>query len=237
MEEKKCPICLTMFCKTAGMGAKRWSLKQYCGRVCYWRSRTGKIRPELYRRSARPCVACGAEFICGGRSGIRKDAKYCSRKCRGAARWRTGSHAKRFTIPQAAYLAGLIDGEGSIMLYRRGEGSAMRLTIANTFKPVLEWCRAVSGVGNIVMTNRDNAKHKPGGTWLVNSQAACSILEQVRPYLRIKAEQADLAMAFQRKLKVPAEKALKEWQEQWRQRLCLMNRRGPQFTCTVSAGG
>ena len=67
----------------------------------------------------------------------------------------------------------------------------------------------------------------------MNSQAACSILEQVRPYLRIKAEQADLAMAFQRKLKVPAEKALKEWQEDWRWRMKGMNQRGP----TVSAGG
>lgn len=113
------------------------------------------------------------------------------------------------------------------MLFRRGAGAAMRVTITSTYRPVLEWCQSVCGVGNIVDIASRNDKHKKQKCWLVNSQAALSLLEQIAPFLIIKQEQAKLAMDFQRKLKVPKEKADKEWQEQWRQRMRTMNARGP----------
>lgn len=103
----------------------------------------------------------------------------------------------------------------------------MRLTVANTFMPVLEWCASVTGVGNIVLKKSTNPNHKDGGTWMANSQAAASILVQIIPYLVIKKEQALLAIEFQAKLKVPADKAEKGWQEEWRHRMQAMNKRGP----------
>jgi hypothetical protein len=131
------------------------------------------------------------------------------------------------TQAQAAYLAGFVDGEGSILMHGRGTGVALRLSVANTNLAVLEWCRSMTGVGNIVSRVRVNARHKAVHQWMVNSQAAQSVLEQIEPFLIIKTEQARLAIAFQSKLKIPAEKAAKEWQEQWRQRLGAMNARGP----------
>jgi len=227
METKKCVRCDNAFHRGPTESLGRWGSRRFCSRQCWAKARFGIERPELRRRVTKTCAACGISYEAGGRSAHRGASTFCSRMCARAAHWRTGSKAKDLTIAQAAYLAGLIDGEGSIMLYRRGVGAAMRVTVANTNRALLDWCAVTCGVGNIVAIRQRNAKHKPGGAWLVNSQAAASVLEQIRPYLVIKGEQADLAFAFQRKLKIPAEKAEKEWQEQWRQRMRGMNARGP----------
>lgn len=212
-----------MTCAQCGKPASR----KFCSRECFYRSRVGVPRPEMRKRRMLQCAACGTSVEVGGRAEHRGALAFCSRTCAAAARWRTGSKSSALTQVQSAYLAGLIDGEGSIILYRRGSGSAMRLTITSTFRPVLEWCQSLCGVGNIVDVTSRNAKHKQQRCWLVNSQAAQSVLEQVEPYMIIKREQAQLAIEFQKRLKTPAEKAQKEWQEQWRQRLRAMNARGP----------
>lgn len=224
---KPCVVCQKPVEPIGSEGLEKWSKRNYCSQRCYWDSRRGVERPELRRRVQRVCAACGIEYEAGGRSAHRNASTFCSRLCAANAKWRTGSRAKDLTVAQAAYLAGIIDGEGSIMLYRREKGAAMRVTVANTNRALLDWCATVCGVGNIVMTERSNPKHKPSGMWHVNSQAAASLLEQTRPYLVIKGEQADVAIEFQRKLKVPAAKAEKEWQEQWRLRMRAMNARGP----------
>jgi len=162
----------------------------------------------------------------GGRIGRDRQTKFCSRKCAFTARWRTGSKSKQLTIPQAAYLAGVIDGEGSIMLYGRRDSVAMRVAIANTNQKLLEWCAITTGVGNIVITKRDNPKHKTSANWIANSQAAASVLEQVLPFLTIKKEQAQMALDFQKRLHLPAEKSQREWQQQWRTRMRGLNARG-----------
>lgn len=228
MQTKQCARCGNEFTRTTE-GPERWERRRHCSRQCWAASLVGVERPEIRKRRTLQCAACGQPFEVGGRAPHRGNASFCSRRCAANARWRTGSRANPLTQVQAAYLAGLIDGEGSIMLYRRGDGSAMRLAITNTYRPVLEWCQATCGVGNIVdvKATHDAAKHKAQRIWLVNSQAAASVLEQIEPYLIIKKEQAQLAIEFQQKLKVPKEKADKEWQEQWRQRLRAMNARGP----------
>ena len=172
------------------------------------------------------CQACGVEFEAGGRTGKPRDARFHDRRCAAAARWRTGTRATRLDSCSAAYLAGFLDGEGSIMLYRRGNGAAMRISISNTNRPVLEWCQRATSVGAIVVAPRSNPRHKTAMMWMVNSQPAASILEQVLPYLIVKHEQATVALEFQRKLAIPADKAQKEWQEQWRVRMKMLNARG-----------
>jgi hypothetical protein len=61
------------------------------------------------------------------------------------------------------------------------------------------------------------------------------------PYLIIKREQADLALATQERLRHPAFKADRTWQEEWRQRMKQLNARGPvlqsTYTATLNSGG
>jgi|SRR3990172_5298428 len=226
METKPCENCGVVFERPFARTAADWERRRFCSRPCSAAGRRGIVYVG-HEPEGRNCAACGKTFVTGGRGRAKRDAEFCSRLCAANARWRTGSTANDLTIPQAAYMAGLIDGEGSIMIYRRGKGAAMRVTVANTSRVLLDWCSETCGVGNIVTTKPKREQHKPGGMWLVNSQAAASLLQQIRPYLVIKAKQADLALDFQRKLKIPAEKAEKEWQEQWRRRMRGMNARGP----------
>lgn len=226
---RQCEVCGGEIVRLKNEGAARFEDRKFCGRVCWAKSRQGVARPGMRKRSTRPCAACGKDVEIGGRAGQRE---FCSTQCAAAARWRTGSRANQLTVRQAAYLAGLVDGEGSIILHRHHGAKAnvaLRLSIASTHRGVLEWCRDTCSVGNIIGKGEAPAhgRHKASYMWLVNSQAASSVLEQIADDLIIKKEQAQLAIEFQRKLKVPKEKADREWQNQWRDRLRAMNARGP----------
>lgn len=100
--------------------------------------------------------------------------------------------AKTLSIQDAAYLAGLIDGEGSVFPanVKRISRRTWRLTIANTNRPVLEWCLAVTGVGAVYGKWRGNPKHSPAFAWQCHSWKAKSVLEQTLPYMKIKRERA-----------------------------------------------
>src|SRR6266581_4389907 len=132
IETKICIVCHSLFERGPGEWQNRWDRRRFCSRACWQKSRIGSERLDLRRRYRITCQACGREVEAGGRTGRDRQTKFCSRKCAFAARWRTGSKSKQLTIPQAAYLAGVIDGEGSIMLYGRRDSVAMRVAIANT---------------------------------------------------------------------------------------------------------
>lgn len=182
----------------------------------------------------KQCVVCGTSFdVCPpgrtSRTNRRSfDAEYCSRECRHRARWRQGTPCKELSATQAAYIAGFFDGEGSVLLYQRHANIALRITFANTKRAILEWISETIGAGNIVTTTRNNNKHATSHLLLINSQAAASLLEQIKPYLIIKSEQARLAIDFQSRLKVPQLKADTAWQFETRDRLRALNKRGPQ---------
>jgi len=103
-----------------------------------------------------------------------------------------------------AYLAGIVDGEGSICIYgdhkKAGVGYhryRLSLAIAMQNKPVLELF--VQAFGGKVYIKHTNLKvhHSPYWRVLYLDYRAAQVLPYLRPYLRIKAEQADLAIAFQ----------------------------------------
>ena len=150
METKKCAVCGQSF-QRGTEAQRRWDNRKFCSNACRLKSRIGIARLDLRRRFIAMCQACGETFEAGGRTGRTTETMFCSRKCAHAARWRSGSKAKSLTTTEAAYLAGVIDGEGSIFLYKRGGGSAMRITVANTNRDLLEWCLLTTGVGNIVV--------------------------------------------------------------------------------------
>src|ERR1035441_7731027 len=152
---------------------------RYCSRACYYESRTGHPPTNPKRRYMMKCqnIEClnGGEFEAGGRTGKDRDSKFCSVDCmEGMTKY--GRKCNLLSDVDAAYLAGIMDGEGTIMIYKRGRAAAgMRITVANTFRPLLEWVVVATGCGSIV-TKPGNEKHKPGHTWQCNSQAALSVL-------------------------------------------------------------
>jgi hypothetical protein len=105
----------------------------------------------------------------------------------------------------AAYIAGLLDGEGCLSLSLKPRPGSKIITlglvlvITNTCKPVLEWCQKELRVGTIV-------KATDGGTrrqvcWRLQSGAnheLLRILPQLEPYIRIKKGQVRLALEYLR---------------------------------------
>jgi hypothetical protein len=105
---------------------------------------------------------------------------------------------RRLTPEEAAYLAGLIDGEGTITLTRRhaNERRQLVLSISSTERALVEWSLTSIGVGKITGKRTCSAAHAPGLTYTVSNQQALNVLRQVVGYLRsYKQRRARLALA------------------------------------------
>ncbi len=122
---------------------------------------------------------------------------------------RTGQpEASPLTKTERAYLAGIIDGEGSIGIYARKKGGPnyfLKLVVRAT----------------VVMTN-DPPHQRPSWAWTVYGKNALRVLQIVKPYMLIKAKQVELAEQFMnelvdnraighRKIVPPKQIARREW--------------------------
>jgi len=104
---------------------------------------------------------------------------------------------KKLSREEAAYIAGIIDGEGTISLTRkhRGEHRQLMVSISSTEQPLLKYVLKIIGAGRITnkCTYRDN--HTPSVTYAISNRQALAVLEQVRPYLKTyKAKRAQLIL-------------------------------------------
>ncbi len=103
-----------------------------------------------------------------------------------------------------AYMAAFLDGEGSIIFLKREDGTVkgFRLQITNTFRPALEWCIQVSGLGAVLnvksKAGRQQPHHRACWAWAVYGVKAASVLKQLLPYMKIKRERALAALEIVR---------------------------------------
>jgi hypothetical protein len=104
---------------------------------------------------------------------------------------------RKLTPEEAAYIAGLIDGEGTISLSRkhRGEHRQLMVSISNTEAPLLNYVKKTIGAGRITNKRTYQANHTPGITYAISNRQALSVLELVSPYLKTyKAKRARLIL-------------------------------------------
>jgi hypothetical protein len=107
-----------------------------------------------------------------------------------------------WSIAETAYIAGLIDGEGCIGIYRKkNRGNFIQLTVANTDAEVLEWFRGMVHGNSIRCLKGSLDRGKDCYQLIIDRRRAYAVLQRILPYLRIKRKQAELAVKF------------KEWQE------------------------
>jgi len=92
---------------------------------------------------------------------------------------------RQLSDTEAAYLAGIIDGEGTITLTRthRGENRRPVVSISSTELPLLH-VRSVVGAGRITSKVRAQAHHSPSFAYSISSRQALTLLGRVSPYLR-----------------------------------------------------
>lgn len=107
------------------------------------------------------------------------------------------------TINFRSYLAGFFDGEGTILITRRYDGNRgcryyLSVRIANTCLEILNDCQSVWG-GYIYKVKRAENHHKQAYCWYINVAKAEIFLRDMLPYLRVKREEAEIALAFREK--------------------------------------
>jgi hypothetical protein len=87
---------------------------------------------------------------------------------------------------EAAYVAGIIDGEGTITLTRthRGENRRPVVSISDTELPLLTYVQSVVGAGRITGKMCTREHHSPSFAYTITSRQALQLLAQVCPFLR-----------------------------------------------------
>jgi hypothetical protein len=86
----------------------------------------------------------------------------------------------------AAYIAGLIDGEGTVTLSRRhaNERRQLVVSIVSTERNILDWVLMQIGVGKVTNKRTVSPRHAPSFTYSISNRQALALLRQVVPFLR-----------------------------------------------------
>ena len=92
---------------------------------------------------------------------------------------------------EAAYAAGILDGEGSIALTRnrRVRWPSPQVAVATTDRELVEWLRQRFG-GVIVRKRTYQPQHSPSYDWKLTDRRALKFLERIRPFLVIHRKRA-----------------------------------------------
>ena len=93
---------------------------------------------------------------------------------------------RRLMPETAAYLADLVDGEGTITLSaeHRGERRSIVVSISNTDRALLEFVRDAVGAGRITGKRTYSERHTPSFAYKVSNRQALDFLSQIASYLK-----------------------------------------------------
>ncbi|MDB5265527.1 MAG: hypothetical protein JWM39_240 [Parcubacteria group bacterium] len=92
----------------------------------------------------------------------------------------------KLSLVDAAYVAGLIDGEGTITLTRRQKNKerCVAITIANTELDLLEFPLAIIKAGIITSKKTFKPNHSASYVYQISGRQALDLLEQITPFLK-----------------------------------------------------
>ncbi len=103
-----------------------------------------------------------------------------------------------------AYAAGLLDGEGCILIAKQRQGVkqffyykvSIRITQNEYGMCILQWLKDTFG-GCLCVCNKQSPKYKiPTYNWFISNSTSRPFLEGIHPYLKLKRAQAELALEF-----------------------------------------
>jgi hypothetical protein len=147
-----------------------------------------------------------------------------------------GSSDRLLSPTQAAYLAGFIDGEGCLTIGRAKKVESRAgftyfaiVTIGNTNLDALHAILRICGNGKIQLSDKRKALgHKPMYRILFGANQIRWLLPQIRQYLLIKGQQADILASFLAAKVNGRNVSDSDWQrlEDWRGQIRALNKRG-----------
>lgn len=147
-----------------------------CGGPVRIRSNRSNYCAECYQRRYKPQETCS---ICKGTMSLGSG---CCRSCRDML----AGDLRQMTEPEAAWTAGIVEGEGSFTFKSRP-----RLAVAMTDHDIIERLRSVTGVGLIYDTTPAEAHHKMARLWTVQrSRHVKGVITAIYPWLGERRRQA-----------------------------------------------
>ena len=96
---------------------------------------------------------------------------------------------------ELAYLAGFFDGEGSISIIKTKAGHSLVLSVSQLNPEPLMLLQ--KQFGGSLHRQPDRRGNRAMIVWATAARRALMALHQLRPFLRVKADEADLGIAFQ----------------------------------------
>lgn len=107
-----------------------------------------------------------------------------------------------FDREKIIYLAGIIDGEGTVSLEiqnanktcRKTDYYAVRLLVTNTNKRLIDWCH--ENFGGTIRARTKHPKRKQCYNWSIHSFGAIAILEECEPFMINKRRHAQILIEF-----------------------------------------
>jgi len=106
---------------------------------------------------------------------------------------------------EKAYIAGVIDGEGSIMLikFHNNQYPSPCITISSSTVEILEWIKSKIKAGTIKgKKNYSPEKHKNSYTYELRYDNAIKLLTEIAPYLVIetKKKKAEMLVNYYKRI-------------------------------------
>lgn len=200
--QKKCENCRRDFEAKA-------SRQRFCSISCQAKTRERNITQKHghrrpFRRTVPDSLVMKAiELAALGKSfaAIAKELKVGRMTLQKRARelgYVSGARGTRWTesqirLPkesgQHGYIAGIIDGEGSIVRVVQGSASIQwRISVANTHKGMLKW---LEQMGGSIVPRKSKLGKKPSFAWILGRQwDVLLLLETIVPFLLIKKTSA-----------------------------------------------
>ena len=133
-----------------------------------------------------------------------------------------------------AYLAGIIDGEGTITIfhYKRLNRYYLTVEVYNNSKELIDWLinnfggdsRPIHSASRLIQTN-----WKITYVWRISNNETLNFLKAVYPYLLVKKEQCEIAIKFKEtflKRECPISKTTFEFRKSLYERIKPLNQRG-----------
>lgn len=145
------------------------------------------------------CEHCGEPFMAKPYRVKVGQARWCSGHCVVMAQRSEYERTLPDTAEIYAYLAAMIDGEGSISIIRskdRGKGFfryRLGLYVTNISRPLMDWF-VTHFSGNVFNSIRPSGKNVM--TWKAKDVSVELILRRCLPFMIVKREQAMLALTF-----------------------------------------
>lgn len=108
------------------------------------------------------------------------------------------SKVEQLSAEQLAYIAGFFDGEGCVHIGGRRHNSSYNLEVSasNTDKAVLDMLQLCFG-GRIDTVKKTKSHYKQCYKWRAVSTQAKDFLSNIKLFLTVKKQQAEIAIAFQ----------------------------------------